>query len=37
VTEAEKQQAKASKATFDCEIAKKERDDLRVRADKLQN
>jgi len=37
VSESEMQQAKASKATFECEILKRERDDYRVRLEKLQN
>jgi len=36
VTESEMQQAKASKSSFECEIARRERDDYRVRSDKLQ-
>lgn len=36
VSEAEMQQAKASKAAFECEMVKRERDDYRVRFEKLQ-
>lgn len=35
VTESEMQQAKASKATFELEITKNERDDFKLRYEKL--